>query len=115
MAYTPLTVQACVISGLEASFVAAAAAGNSFANDGYTFLEVVNGDSSDHVVTITTPKTYGGIALADPTVTVTAGERRHIGPFPKELFNQSDGAVLVNYDGVTSVTVAAIRCKPSAV
>lgn len=114
MARGTLTVQEMTIAGLQVAFTAATATdGDSFLNDGNTYLHVKNGGGSPITVTIQTPVTYGGIALADPTVTVTNGTEKVIGPFRKDIFNQTDGKVYFGCDAVTSVTVAAIRCKPS--
>lgn len=104
-----LTVQNIVVTGLEATFASAAGGGDTFRNDGKTLLEVVNGSGADITVTITTPATAGGIAIDNPAIVVTAGERRHIGPFEPALFNNSSGLVAITYSGVTSLTIAALR------
>lgn len=104
-----LTVQNIAITGLEATFAAAAGGGDTFKNDGRTFFEVNNASGGDITLTFTTPGTVGGVAIADPTVVVTAGERRHVGPFDPSIFNNSSGLVAVSYSGVTTLTVAAIR------
>ena len=107
-----LTVQQIALSGLEATFSSATAStGDKFLPGDTTFIEVVNGGGSDITATITTQTTsIGGAAVADIAVTVTAGERRHIGPFPKEYFAaSSDGLAVVVCSAVTSVTIAAIK------
>lgn len=104
-----LTVQEITISGLEDVYVAAAGGGDTFKNDGNTFFECINGSGGDITLTFTTPGKVGGVAIADPTVVVTAGERRKVGPFEPSIFNTSAGLVAVGYSGVTSLTVAAIR------
>lgn len=104
-----LTVQTIAIAGLEPTYAAAAGGGDSFPNTGDQFLHVKNGGVGDVTVTLTTPATVEGVAIADPTVVVTAGEDRMIGPFPPSIFNDGNGRVAVGYSGVTSVTVAAIK------
>ena len=110
MASVELTVQEVSRDGLEATYAAANADGNHFDNqaDNRTFLHVKNGDGDDHVVTLSIQETVDGQTVTNPTVTVTAGEARLIGPFPAPIYNTS-GQVYVAYDAVTSVTVAAIR------
>jgi hypothetical protein len=105
-----LAVQNIALAGLTPSYAAADAAGAAFANDGETFLQVKNAGNTACVVTIQTPATFEGVALADPTVTVpiTTGDKM-IGPFPKAAFNQVNGQVYVDFDQVVSVTVAAIH------
>lgn len=108
MARTSITTQAIVDTGLEATFEAANADGNAIPGDGTTILHVVNGSGADVDVTIQTGGTYHGKAVADTVVTVTAGEERLIGRFKPALYNQaSDGLVYIDYESVTSVTVAA--------
>lgn len=107
-----LTVQQIALTGLEATFSAATVTtGDKFLPGDRTFIEVVNGSGSDITCTITTPNTsIGGAAIADIAVTVTAGERRHIGPFPREHFAAaSDGLATVVCSSVTTVTIAAIK------
>ena len=64
---TVLTVQEITRTSAVPSFIAATAAGDSFANDGRTYIEVVNG-LVDVNVTIVTEKVVGGNAVADDAV-----------------------------------------------
>lgn len=104
-----LSVQEIVSTRLTPSFAAAAAGGDEVPNDGRTYLEVVNGGGSSITVTITTAGTIAGRAIADDAVTVAAGARAKIGPWPTGLYNAADGNVDVAYSAVTSVTVGAFR------
>lgn len=116
-----LSVQDLSLSGLEVSYANAAGGGDVFANDGKTFLRVVNGAGADITVTITTQDTsvekpgYGTLTIGNATVTVTAGEARDIGFFPPARFNNASGQVAVGYSSATSVTVAAVRCPRAEV
>ena len=104
-----LSVQVSDIDGLEASYVAAAAGGDTFKNDGKTVLHVKNGSGGDITLTFTPPGTVAGVAIENPTCLVTAGEERFCGPFEPSVFNNSSGLLAVGYSGVTSLTIAAIR------
>lgn len=106
-----LTVQNIALTGLNPSYAAAAAGGDTFDNDGSTFFHIKNGSGGSVTVTLTTAGTYPkqGIALADQQVAVPAGEERMIGPFDKGAFNDSNGEISVSYSSATSVTVAAIK------
>lgn len=106
-----LTVQQIALSGLEAVFSAATAStGDKFLPSDRTFIEINNGSGGDITATITTTQTgIGGVAIADIAVTVTAGERRHIGPFPREHFAGTDGLATVVCSAVPTVTIAAIK------
>jgi hypothetical protein len=106
-----LAIQEMAITGLEATYAAAAGGGDEFPNDGKTFLHVKNGGGSPINVTIASqhPNPPAGTAQEDVVVAVTNGEERMIGPINQVGFNDGDGNVQVTYSGVTSVTVAAIR------
>ena len=108
-----LTVQVMKLTGLEETFVAAAAGGDVFANDGMTFLHVKNGGGSDITVTIDSLVNSNFGTDVNPAVVVTAGEERMLGLFPKDRFNNASGQVVVAYSGVTTVTVAAVRVVQS--
>lgn len=109
MTRTSLSYQQIVRTGLEETYAAVDASnGNQFQNDGRMFLLVKNGGGAPITVTITTPTTVDGLAVADQTVTVTNGEQRMIGPFPPNLYN-TDGYVYVDYSSGTSVTAAVLR------
>lgn len=104
-----LTVQEIVIAGLKETFVSAAGGGDTFKNDGRTFFHAKNGSGGDITLTFTTPGKIHGVAIADPTVVVTAGEERLVGPFDPSIFNNSSGLVAAGYSGVSSLTVSAVR------
>lgn len=103
-----LTVQESLNSGLEATFSSAASGGDYFNNNGKTYIEIVNGGGSDITLTVDSPTECSQGETHDIDVVVTAGERRHVGPFDKSRFNDDDGRVNLTYSAVTSVTIAAI-------
>jgi hypothetical protein len=106
-AATALTVQTLAITtGVTPTFASAAAAGNSFTNDGNTFLEVKNGSGAAVNITITVGS-YAGFAFVDKSYTIpaTTGDRM-IGPFNPAIFGSS---VVVNYASITTVTAAAFE------
>lgn len=102
------TVQAIVDEGVVPT-ANAVAASDTFINDGNTFLIVDNGSGGSITVTITTTKTVEGLALADQVVTIANGAEKAIGPFPKDVYNDSSGLVTVGYSGTTSVTAKCLR------
>lgn len=116
MARTALTVQSIIRNGLAPSFGAANVDGHAVPNDGKTWIEVKNAGGSPITVTIQTPGTVDGMAVADRTVVVpaTTGDRM-IGPFPPNQYNQISGSdvgtVYVDFSAVTSVTVAAFTME----
>lgn len=112
-----LTVQTASRSanGQSLAGVAAAGGGDTFVNTGQEILVVKNGGGAGITVTITTPATVDGLAVADLTATIAAGETRSIGPFPPSIYNDTGvngGNVSVGYSSVTSVTVAVLKVSP---
>lgn len=109
---TRLTVQDLVSgSGITpTSITPIAATDYVFANDGKTWIEAIKTGAGACTVTLTTPKTLGGLALADQTDTVaaTTGTRR-IGPFEPALYNDGYGDINVQFSEITGLTVSVLR------
>jgi len=103
-----LTVQQIAITGLEETQVAAAAAGDTFLNNGRTFFHAINASGSDCELTFDSLTACNQGTDHDVVVDVTAAEERLVGPFPMDRFNTSAGIVTVTYESETSLTVAAV-------
>lgn len=104
-----LTVQNVVLTGAQkATLVSAAAAGDTFDNDGKTWFEITNGDASPMTVTVVGQKTLPTGASASKAIAIPAGETWLVGPFPVGIYN-TDGAneVSITYSSVTSLTIGA--------
>ncbi|MFD3165476.1 hypothetical protein [Herpetosiphon sp. NSE202] len=54
-------------------------------------------------VTVQTPGTMSGLAIADATATVGANKQQAIGPFPTTLFNQADGTIQVTFSAAATL------------
>lgn len=110
-ALTPITISRAKV---ELALTAAAAGGDTFANDGATFFVVKNAGAGSVTVTFTVTATYIGLTVSNVAVAVTNDSKEYmIGPFPQAAFNNSSGVVSVAYSGVDTVTVAAVKL-PSA-
>lgn len=111
MAEVAESVQNIVPGGLQESLTGSLSAANTYQspNDGRVFLHIVNGGGSPDTVTIVTNAQVHGLAIADRTVSVPAGEERMIGPFPPEIYNNSDGELEWSHSFITSVTQSALR------
>lgn len=108
-----LTVQTIARAGV-APTLNAVSASDTFANDGRTYIDVNNGGATSLTVTIVTPATVDGLAIDDRTVTIAAGQRRVIGPFPKATYNHpTTGLVTVNFSATASITCAVLRLPNS--
>lgn len=101
-----LSVQTATLTGVEPTYVAASAGGDTVANNGGTALSVKNGSAAAITVTVdsVTACNYG--FDHDISASVPAGAERLIGPFNQTRFGTT---LAISYSAVTSVTIAAIR------
>lgn len=111
MARINLAVSTITHSGLVNALAAANADGYYMTNDGdkRTFLEVANGGGSPITLTIQSTATRDGLAVADKTVEIAAGQRVNVGPFKPSLYNRPDDTIYIDFTAVTSVTIAAFK------
>jgi hypothetical protein len=94
---------------LDSQLVPATSGGDDCATGAGVFLAVKNGDASSHTVTLAVPATVDGdLTISSRAVPVAAGKTFLI-PVTDRYRNSGTGRAAVTYDGVTSVTVAAIR------
>ncbi len=110
MSNVDLTVQEVSRSGLDlraAEATVVTANVYYFPNDGRTRLYVRNATASTCVVTIDSPKTVDGLAVADRTASVAAAKEFEIGPFPTDYYNNDAGKVKVTFD--QAVGIVAVR------
>lgn len=106
-----LITQTISQAGMSPSLQAATITGDSYTPESNVFLLFKNGDTNPHVATIHTTASIFGQPISNIAVSLAAGSEVLVGPFdPAEV--QQSGSTLANitYDGVTSITVAAIRC-----
>lgn len=89
--------------------LAAVAASDTLMADDRVFIEVSNGSGAGITVTITTPNTVSGLAIADTVVAVANGAVGIIGPISPALYAASTGLATIVCSATTSVTIAAFR------
>jgi hypothetical protein len=86
----------------------AAAASDSFTNNGKVMLRVNNGGGAPTVLTVDDPNSSPPVAATtfnpDAAITITNGTVKVIGPFPPARFNDANGRVQLAWSVVTSVT-----------
>ncbi|MFE2106639.1 hypothetical protein ACFXAF_12340 [Kitasatospora sp. NPDC059463] len=90
------------------NLVAASAGGDTAPTGPGRFLVVKNADASSHTVTVSTPGTVNGLAVADATVTVPAGKTSQI-PLAGVFAGPTARRANITYDAVTSLTVGAFE------
>lgn len=112
MAEVRLTVEKVVPGGLAATYNSGILVANTYLvrNDGQTILHFKKSAAVDCVVTIQTPITVGGLAVAEQTVTVpaTTGDK-FIGPFPRNIYNDSSQDLKFTVTDVDGLTVAVLE------
>lgn len=110
-----LAPQDVSLAGMADALVAAAGGGDSFDNNGQVVFVVNNGSGAPITVTFDDPNTPnpGNASQFNPDVAVSvpAGARRTIGPFPPFRFNDANGRVNVTYSDVTTLTVMPMRIR----
>ena len=82
----------------------ASVAGDSFTNDGKTFLLISNGGSSPITTTIPCVKANDQGVTESVVSTITNAAQRFYGPFDVSYFNDANGHVSIAYSDVTSVS-----------
>lgn len=92
---------------VAAQAVAAASGGDTAPVGPNRFLYVNNGDASSKTVTVATPGTVSGLAVADASMAVAAGDHAII-PLAN-VYRGATGRAAITYSAVTSVTVAAFE------
>lgn len=95
-------------NGVNPTFVPASVGGDTFVNDGKTFLHVKNGGAAAITVTMNSQKLCNYGFDHDHPISVPAGSELMIGPFDRLRFNNNTNSISITYSAVTTVTVAAI-------
>lgn len=79
-------------------------------NDGRTVLHFKKDQASDATITIETPRTVGGLAVADRTVTIPGSTGDvFVGPLAPGLYNTGQDVKFTISGDVAGLTVAALR------
>lgn len=91
MARTALASQDVVDEGITVAFSAANVAGHSLEGDGDVVLLVNNASGGSINVTVQTPATEDGLAVAEQVVAVAAGVIKAIGPFRPSTYDRPSG------------------------
>lgn len=111
MARTSVATQQITAAGLAPALSAPTLLGDTI-DSGAVALMVTNASGGSITVTVQTPATQAGLAVAEDIVSVAAAATKLIGPFPKGTYGQPSGAdagrVYVDYSAVASVTRAVI-------
>ena len=116
MARGVVTVQETSRDGLTPTYVAADATnGHEFTGSQKEVIHVKNGNASDVVMTVVTNMTQDGLAVADKTITIPAGEERICGAWLKSVYHgPSASLVQFDFDIDTSVTFSVFKINTTS-
>ncbi|KOG21999.1 hypothetical protein [Streptomyces viridochromogenes] len=103
-----LSAQRLAVAGAAPSYSAAAAGGDTAPVGKGLVLHVVNGSGSAVTVTVVTPGTIDGLAVADAALSVPAGASGFI-PLGNVYRNPSTNRAAVTYSATTTVSVAVLQ------
>ena len=107
-----LSTQSVSYTGVTPALTSAAGGGDTFTPGPNMFLEIVNGAGSPMTVTVATPPTVRGLAVADLSVVVTNGQRRFVRISPADMMaDTSTGFGNLSYTSATSVTVGVFQVQ----
>ena len=99
-----LATQTAVQAGLTPSYSAVSSSDTAVPGDNVVLI-VRNAGGSADTVTIVTPSTFSGLAIADQTVTVPATTGERIIPLPASLYaDPTTGLATIQHSFTTSVT-----------
>ena len=112
MAVETLTIQTALRTGAEVALESVTTLnGFRFKNDGHTVLIFTEKNAANCEITVTPVNTVDGLAVATRTVDVTASEQWVIGPWPPEIYNDSDGYLncTIEADEATAIVAISVR------
>lgn len=107
MTRLPLSVLEVTPAGIDPHPTAANTDGHQVVAQPGLVAIVRNGSGGSIDVTVPTPATVKGLAIADRLVPVPAGATRAVDLSGAEYL-QADGLVYINYSAITTVTVGVI-------
>jgi len=109
MSDVAVTVQQIGRAGITPAYAGSLLTTNTYLvpNDGNVFLHLKKTGAGDCVVSVATPNTVDGLAIADLTETVgaTSGDRM-FGPFPVDNYGSTLSVTLSEITGLTMAAIA---------
>ena len=79
-------------------------------NNGRVILHFIKVGANPATITIVTPKTVGGLAVAEQTFVVDATTGvEFAGPFPPDIYNDPSGDLDISTSEETGITVQALQ------
>jgi len=91
-----LTKQAAARAANDLTFTTSSDDGDTFETNGTEALLVRNNKAGTITLTVTTPKTVDGLAVADLTIEVGTDEVALLGPWPSSIYGDGDRIVSID-------------------
>lgn len=108
-----VSVERMSSSGLAATYTSSglsSADTYQFGNDGRVFLHVKKSGAGACTVTVATPATVQGFAIAELTVSIPASTGdKFIGPFSPSIFNDASGNVSFTVSDTAGLSFAIVK------
>lgn len=112
MAIVPLTPDIVVEAGVAATYTGGLSTGNTytFRNNGKTLLHFKKTGAGICAVTLVSPATVRGHAVAagSASIPATTGDK-FVGPFPSDIYDDGNHDVSFTLSDITGLTVAVIQ------
>lgn len=96
-------------SGVLQTLTAASAGGDTVTNDGQVFVSLYNSGVAARTVTFDITQTVDDQAVTDRTVSLAAGERKLVGPFPPSVYGVALG---ITYSDEADISLNPFRLTP---
>ena len=102
-----LTVQPASRSANDLAWANPSGGGDTFINTGREAVLIKS--ILPNTVTIATPATVDGLAVADRVVGIGGNQTAFLGPFPRSTYTDPEGLVHLALGGTAGVQIAVIR------
>jgi len=104
-----LAVQRATLAGIAPTYNVTAAAGDTFFNDGKTYLHIKNANgAATRTVTINSLVNCDQGVDHNAEIVVPISGERVVGPFPRNRFNTAAGLVGMTYTSEADLTIAVV-------
>jgi len=110
-----LSVEEISRNGIDPSedITATSSGGDEFENNEQQFVEFINGDSTETIVTFIIQQSIDEQQSDNRDVIIPALSRILVGPFPKDVYNDGSGLVQMIYSKTTLLSVKAYKLPSS--
>ncbi|MGW1039328.1 hypothetical protein [Streptomyces sp. NPDC002547] len=106
-----LNATAVPVDGAAVEYTSASEGGDTCPTGAGVLLMVKNDDDAPHTVTLVTPGTVSGLAIADRAIPIAAGAEVAI-PVNRDYRNPATGRAAITYDAAPATLSVAVMRVP---